>query len=65
MFEEEKPAIDFYTDTLFLSTDHKTVELMSEHTNDVYNYYLTQPTNHSVLGIGAINPIWDGAENIH
>ena len=54
MFEEEKPAIDFYTDTLFLSTDHKTVELMSEHTNDVYNYYLTQPTNHSVLGIGAI-----------
>ena len=54
VFEQEKPAIDFYTDVTFLSADQKTVELMSQHTNDVYNFYLTQPTNHSVIGIVTI-----------
>merc|ERR1712243_458317 len=43
-------GIDFYTDVTFLSADQKTVELMNQFTNNVYNYYLSQQTNHSELG---------------
>lgn len=49
LFEQEKPAIDFWTDVNFLSADQKTVELMSKHVTDVYNYHLTQPTQLSFL----------------
>ena len=50
LFEQEKPLIDFYTDVGFLSADQKTVELMNEYSGNVYNYYLTQQTNNSLLG---------------
>ena len=50
LFEQEKPAIDFFTDVMFLSADQKTVELMSEHMTNVYNYQLTQQTNNTLLG---------------
>jgi len=49
LFEQEKPAIDFFTDVMFLSADQKTVELMSEHMTNVFNYHLTQQTNNSLL----------------
>ena len=50
LFEQEKPAIDFFSDVMFLSADQKTVELMSEHMTNVYNYQLTQQTNNTLLG---------------
>jgi len=50
LFEQEKPLIDFYTDVGFLSADQKTVELMNKYSKNVYNYYLTQQTNNSLLG---------------
>merc|ERR1711992_356866 len=48
--EQEQPAIDLLTDTWFGSYDQKSVELMSGHTRNVYNYYLTQQTNNSLVG---------------
>ena len=39
-FEQEKPAMDFFTDAFFLSSDQKSVELMSGYVEDVYNYFL-------------------------
>ena len=50
LFEQEKPAIDFTTDTQYLSYDQKSAELMSQHTNSVYNFYFTQKTNRSGIG---------------
>ena len=50
--ELEKPALDFFTDALFLSQDQKSVELMSQHMRHVYNYHLTQETNNSLLAPG-------------
>ena len=51
-FEKEKPAIDFFTDSLFLSSDQKSVELMSVHVKNVFNYHFSQPTNNSLLAGG-------------
>ena len=48
-FELEKPALDFFSDSLFISSDQKSVELMSHHSRHVYNYYLTQETNNSLV----------------
>ena len=48
--ELEQPAVDLMTDTWFGSVDQKSVELMSGHTRNVYNYYLTQQTNNSLVG---------------
>merc|ERR1719411_407020 len=45
--ELEQPAADLITDTYFGSVDQKSVELMSGHTRNVYNYYLTQQTSNS------------------
>ena len=45
--ELEKPAIDFFTDAVFLSADQKSVHLMSRHMKNVYNFYLTQQINQS------------------
>merc|ERR1712183_1192488 len=47
--EQEQPASDLLTDTWFGSFDQKSVELMSGHTRNVYNYYLTQQTNNSLI----------------
>merc|ERR1712088_1211347 len=41
--EQEQPAADLLTDTWFGSFDQKSVELMSGHTRDVYNYSLIGP----------------------
>ena len=47
--EQEQPTVDLLTDTWFGSFDQKSVELMSAHTRNVYNYYLTQQTNNSLI----------------
>merc|ERR1719270_2546526 len=41
-FEQEKPAMDFFTDAFFLSSDQKSVELMSGYVENVYNYLFSQ-----------------------
>merc|ERR1719192_359360 len=46
----EQPAIDLITDSWFTTYDQKSVELMSRHSRHVYNFYLSQPTNHSLFG---------------
>ena len=46
----EQRAIDLITDSWFASSDQKSVELMSRHSRHVYNFYLSQPTNHSLFG---------------
>ena len=46
----EQPAIDLITDSWFTTYDQKSVELMSRHSRHVYNFYLTQQTNHSLFG---------------
>merc|ERR1712227_568988 len=51
-FEQEKPAMDFFTDAFFLSSDQKSVELMSEYVENVYNYLFSQQTNNSLLAGG-------------
>merc|ERR1712227_76126 len=51
-FEGEKPFIDFTTDYTFLSSDQKSVELMSGYVKNVFNYHLSQPTNSSLLAQG-------------
>ena len=48
--EQEKPALDFYTDVVFTSSDQKSVELMSSHVRNVYNFYLSQKTENSIIG---------------
>ena len=48
-FEQEKPTIDFFTDTYFLSSDQKSVEIMSGYVKNVYNYLFSQSTNNSLL----------------
>eukprot|EP00091_Calanus_sinicus_P024879 TRINITY_DN9187_c0_g1_i1.p1 TRINITY_DN9187_c0_g1~~TRINITY_DN9187_c0_g1_i1.p1 ORF type:complete len:154 (-),score=49.73 TRINITY_DN9187_c0_g1_i1:92-553(-) len=35
---------------MFLSSDQKSVELMSAHVRDVYNYHFSQQTNNSLVG---------------
>jgi len=49
-FAQELPAMDFATDAWFLAADQKSVELMSGHVRNVYNYLFSQSTNHSWLG---------------
>ena len=49
-FEQERPAINFFTDSMFLSSDQKSVGLMSVHVRDVYNYHFSQQTNNSLIG---------------
>ena len=44
-YELEKPAIDFASDTLFLSYDQKSAEIMNSHMSSVYNFYFTQKTD--------------------
>jgi len=51
-FEQEKPAMDFFTDAFFLSSDQKSVELMSGYVENVYNYLFSQQTNNSLLAGG-------------
>ena len=48
--EQETPSMDFYTDMMFLSQEQKSLELMSRHTDSLYNYHLTQQTNSSIIG---------------
>ena len=48
--EQETPALNFFTDIVFTSYDQKSVELMSGHVRNVYNYYLSQKTENSVIG---------------
>ena len=50
ILEQETPALNFYTDVVFTSYDQKSVELMSGHVRNVYNYYLTQKTENSFIG---------------
>ena len=47
----DQPLMDLFTDASFVSPDQKTVELMSKYTPNVFNYYLTQQTNNSLLGM--------------
>jgi len=49
-YELEKPAIDFASDTQFLSYDQKSAEIMNSHMSSVYNFYFTQKTNRSEVG---------------
>merc|ERR1712241_1470533 len=49
-FAQELPAMNFATDSWFLAADQKSVELMSGHVRNVYNYLFSQSTNHSWLG---------------
>merc|ERR1712227_488500 len=51
-FEQEKPAMNFFTDSAFLSSDQKSVHLMSGYVKNVYNYHFSQPTNNSLLAGG-------------
>ena len=44
-YELEKPAIDFASDTQFLSYDQRSAEIMNSHMSSVYNFYFTQKTN--------------------
>ena len=46
----ETPAINIITDIVFTSYDQKSVELMSGHVRNVYNFHLTQKTENSVIG---------------
>ena len=48
--ELEQPAVDLLSDIWFGTFDQKSVELMSRYSRDVYNYYLTQQTNNSLVG---------------
>jgi carboxylesterase 2 len=46
----DQPLMDLFTDASFVSPDQKTVQLMSKYTPNVFNYYLTQQTDYSLLG---------------
>ena len=48
--EQETPSMNFYTDMMFLSQEQKSLELMSRHTDSLYNYHMTQQTNSSIIG---------------
>ena len=48
--EQETPSMNFYTDMMFLSQEQKSLELMSQYTDNIYNYHLTQQTNSSIIG---------------
>jgi len=56
--ETDQPLMDLLTDATFISPDQKTVEAMSEHTDRVFNYYLTQQTDNSLLA-GLFNQTMD------
>ena len=47
--EKDQPLMDLLSDATFLSPDQKTVELMSEYSQYIFNYYMTQQTDHSFL----------------
>merc|ERR1712106_462014 len=46
----DQPLMDLITDVNFVSPDQKTVQLMSKHSPDIFNYHLTQQTDHSFFG---------------
>ena len=56
--ETDQPLMDLLTDATFISPDQETVEAMSEHTDRVFNYYLTQQTDNSLLA-GLFNQTMD------
>eukprot|EP00090_Calanus_glacialis_P020465 TRINITY_DN3150_c0_g1_i4.p1 TRINITY_DN3150_c0_g1~~TRINITY_DN3150_c0_g1_i4.p1 ORF type:complete len:682 (-),score=113.06 TRINITY_DN3150_c0_g1_i4:149-2194(-) len=50
VLELDQPLMDLTSDVVFLSPDQKTVQLMSKHSQHVFNYYLTQKTDKSPIG---------------
>ena len=48
-FAQELPAMDFATDAWFLAADQKSVELMSGHVRNVYNYLFSQVTTNNCV----------------
>merc|ERR1712128_320261 len=46
----DQPLMDLITDVSFVSPDQKTVQLMSKHSPDIFNYHLTQQTDNSFFG---------------
>ena len=46
-FAQELPAMNFATDSWFLAADQKSVELMSGHVRNVYNYLFSQVTENN------------------
>ena len=47
--EQDQPVLDILSDSVFISPDQKTVQLMSKHSQHIFNYYLTQQTDKSFL----------------
>merc|ERR1712106_154674 len=47
---KDQPLMDLFTDVSFISPDQKTVQLMSKYSRHVFNYFLTQQTDNSLLG---------------
>merc|ERR1711892_28585 len=47
---KDQPLMDLFTDVSFTSPDQKTVQLMSKSSRHVFNYFLTQQTDNSLLG---------------
>jgi carboxylesterase type B len=50
VLELDQPLMDLTSDIVFLSPDQKTIQLMSKHSQHVFNYYLTQKTDKSPIG---------------
>jgi len=48
--EQDQPVMDILSDSVFISPDQKTVEMMGKHSQHVFNYYLTMKTDKSFLG---------------
>jgi len=48
--EQDQPLLDILSDSVFISPDQKTVQMMSKHSQHVFNYYLTQQTDKSFIG---------------
>merc|ERR1712106_359378 len=46
----DQPLMDLMTDVSFVSPDQKTVQLMSKHNPDIFNYRLAQQTDNSFFG---------------
>merc|ERR1711892_1571602 len=46
----DQPLMDLITDVSFVSPDQKTVQLMSKHSPNIFNYHLTQQTDNSFFG---------------
>jgi len=49
--EKDQPFMDLFSDVSFISPDQKTVQIMSKHSPNVFNYYLTQQTENSLIGL--------------